>query len=67
MGAHSADQVPVHAQPLGAVSDLAIYRAILAIRGEPSGYCRRLLLDLAPGQQSQLRELLASSEMLPVG
>jgi 4-hydroxy-tetrahydrodipicolinate synthase len=43
---------------LGPVSDLAIYRAMLRLRGEHGGYCRPPLLDLSEAQLEQLRRIL---------
>jgi 4-hydroxy-tetrahydrodipicolinate synthase len=51
-------------QPLGPVSDLAIYRAILELRGVPGGFCRRPLLPLTDPQRSQLVALLKDSDLL---
>lgn len=43
---------------LGPASDLAIYRAILRLRGQPAGYCRKPLLELDTGQLRKLRAAL---------
>jgi 4-hydroxy-tetrahydrodipicolinate synthase len=53
-------------QPLGPASDLAIYRAMLRLRGQVAGYCRAPLLDLTPNQVDRLRELLEMSGLVPV-
>jgi 4-hydroxy-tetrahydrodipicolinate synthase len=52
--------------PLGAVGDLAIYRAILRLRGHEGGYCRAPLLDLTSEQVDRLREVLEPSRLVPV-
>jgi len=44
--------------PLGPVSDLAIYRAMLRLRGETAGYCRAPLRELSAEQETRLRTLL---------
>jgi len=44
--------------PLGQVSDLAIYRAMLRLRVDPAGYCRAPLLELTPAQVDRLKGLL---------
>jgi 4-hydroxy-tetrahydrodipicolinate synthase len=44
--------------PLGPVSDLAIYRAMLRLRGETAGYCRAPLRELTADQEARLRTLL---------
>ena len=44
--------------PLGLVSDLAIYRAMLRLRGETAGYCRAPLRELTADQEARLRTLL---------
>jgi 4-hydroxy-tetrahydrodipicolinate synthase len=49
-------------QLLGPVSDLAIYRAILELRGLRGGHCRPPLLDLSPPQRERLAELLSECE-----
>jgi 4-hydroxy-tetrahydrodipicolinate synthase len=54
-------------QPLGPASDLAIYRAMLRLRGQPAGYCRAPLLDLRPEQVDRLRVLVESIDAVPVG
>jgi len=46
-------------QPLGAVSDLALYRGILRLRGEHGGYCRAPLRDLDAGQISALARIVS--------
>ena len=43
---------------LGPASDLAIYRAVLRLRGEPAGYCRKPLLDLDARQVQRLKARL---------
>jgi 4-hydroxy-tetrahydrodipicolinate synthase len=45
--------------PLGPASDLAIYRAILRLRGQPAGYGRKPLLELDAAQVRKLRGILA--------
>lgn len=45
-------------QPMGPVSDLAIYRQILNLRGRHGGHCRPPLRDLDAGQTRQLAQLL---------
>lgn len=45
-------------QPLGAVSDLALYRQILRLRGQHGGFCRPPLRDLDPDQVRKLAEIL---------
>lgn len=54
-------------QPLGPVSDVAIYRGILRLRGEDGGHCRAPLLDLTPDQVERLRALLEPVGLVPVG
>lgn len=54
-------------QPLGPVSDLAIYRGILRLRGEDGGHCRAPLLELTPDQMQRLRALLEPVGLAPVG
>ena len=44
--------------PLGPVSDLAIYRAMLRLRGETAGFCRAPLRELSAEQETRLRTLL---------
>jgi 4-hydroxy-tetrahydrodipicolinate synthase len=46
-------------QPLGAVSDLAIYRSILKLRGQHGGYCRSPLRDLSADQARVLAATIA--------
>ncbi len=53
-------------QPLGPAGDLAIYRAMLRLRGQPAGYCRAPLLDLGADQVARLRILLESIDGVPV-
>lgn len=53
-------------QSLGAVSDLAIYRAILRLRGQVAGHCRPPLLDLDAAQYAVLERTLDSSGLVPV-
>ena len=53
-------------QPLGPASDLAIYRAMLRLRGQVAGYCRAPLLDLAPEQVERLRPLLEPIDAVAV-
>jgi 4-hydroxy-tetrahydrodipicolinate synthase len=53
-------------QPLGPASDLAIYRAMLRLRGQVAGYCRAPLLDLAPEQVDRLRPLLEPIDAVAV-
>ncbi|GAA0411724.1 4-hydroxy-tetrahydrodipicolinate synthase [Acrocarpospora corrugata] len=48
-------------QPLGPVSDLAIYREMLTMRGLPGGHSRTPLLPLTPAQRETLARLLAGS------
>jgi 4-hydroxy-tetrahydrodipicolinate synthase len=47
-------------QPLGPVSDLAIWRGVLALRGQAAGHCRRPILDLESTQQARLRDILVA-------
>jgi 4-hydroxy-tetrahydrodipicolinate synthase len=48
--------------PFGApVGDLALYRAILRMRGRTAGYCRRPLLELTAPQVEKLRELIGEA------
>ncbi len=49
-------------QPLGPAGDLAIYRAILRLRGLDSGYSRPPVRDLTEGQVEQLRALLSAAD-----
>jgi 4-hydroxy-tetrahydrodipicolinate synthase len=51
--------------PLGQVGDLAIYRAILRLRGQAAGHCRAPLLDLTPEQVDRLRALLEPAGLVP--
>jgi 4-hydroxy-tetrahydrodipicolinate synthase len=44
--------------PLGQIGDLALYRAMLRLRGEPAGFCRAPLQELTPDQVGRLAELL---------
>jgi 4-hydroxy-tetrahydrodipicolinate synthase len=53
-------------QLLGPVSDLAIYRGILRLRGQAAGYCRAPLLDLSPDQTERLRVLLERDALVPL-
>ena len=53
-------------QPLGGVGDLAIYRAILRVRGYEGGYCRAPLLDLTPEQVDRLQKILERGRLVPV-
>ena len=46
-------------QALGAASDLAIWRRVLALRGLPAGHCRRPILDLDATQRERLATLVA--------
>ena len=46
--------------------DLAIYRAMLRLRGQVAGYCRAPLLDLAPEQVERLRPLLEPIDAVAV-
>lgn len=48
-------------RPLGAVSDLAIYRSILNLWGRNGGYCRKPVLPLGPDGEVRLRSLLEQS------
>lgn len=48
-------------RPLGPVSDLAIYRAILELRGQPGGHCRAPLADLTGEQRERLADLVILS------
>lgn len=52
-------------QPLGPVSDLAIYRAILDLRGQHGGRCRAPLADLTGEQRERLADLLAAAGVRP--
>lgn len=52
-------------QLLGPVSDLAIYRGILRLRGQVAGYCRAPLLDLSADQLERLRAILHPSGLVP--
>ncbi|MGW3955496.1 dihydrodipicolinate synthase family protein [Streptomyces sp. NPDC004752] len=45
-------------QPLGPVSDLAIYREMLTMRGLPGGYSRAPLRPLTSGQRETLARIL---------
>jgi 4-hydroxy-tetrahydrodipicolinate synthase len=45
--------------PLGPIGDLALYRAILRMRGEAAGFCRAPLAELSADQVERLRTLLA--------
>ena len=47
--------------PLGPVSDLAIWRAVLTLRGQVGGHCRRPILDLDEAQRGRLAALLAGT------
>jgi 4-hydroxy-tetrahydrodipicolinate synthase len=47
--------------PLGPVSDLAIWRAVLTLRGQVGGHCRRPILDLDEAQRGRLAALLAGA------
>ncbi len=49
-------------QPLGPVGDLALYRAILRLRGQTAGHCRRPLLELTADQEARLKTLLAAPD-----
>ena len=51
--------------PLGNVGDLAIYRAILRLRGHEGGYCRAPLLDLTAEQTDRLRTILEPRRLVP--
>jgi 4-hydroxy-tetrahydrodipicolinate synthase len=44
---------------LGPIGDLALYRAILRLRGETAGFCRAPLAELSTEQIEKLRTLLA--------
>ena len=48
-------------QPLGPVGDLAIWRAVLVLRGQVGGRCRRPILDLDEAQRARLAVLLAET------
>lgn len=48
-------------RPLGAVSDLAIYRSILNFWGRKGGYCRRPVLPLGAAEEALLKSLLEKS------
>jgi 4-hydroxy-tetrahydrodipicolinate synthase len=50
---------------LGPASDLAIYRAILTLRGAVGGHCRAPLLDLTPAQYETLRTILEPAGLVP--
>jgi 4-hydroxy-tetrahydrodipicolinate synthase len=52
-------------QPLGPASDLAIYRAMLRLRGQVAGFCRAPLLELTPVQVERLRGLLDAIDAVP--
>ena len=52
-------------QQVGSVSDLAIYRAILNLRGAKGGYCRPPLLDLTAEQYGLLEAILTEAEIGP--
>jgi 4-hydroxy-tetrahydrodipicolinate synthase len=54
-------------QLLGPVSDLAIYRGILQLRGHEGGHCRAPLLDLTADQMDTLRTLLEPVGLVRVG
>jgi 4-hydroxy-tetrahydrodipicolinate synthase len=45
-------------RPLGPIGDLALYRAILRLRGETAGFCRKPLQELNPDQVDRLRGML---------
>jgi 4-hydroxy-tetrahydrodipicolinate synthase len=49
----------------GATSDLAIYRAILRLRGQDSGHCRAPLLDLTASQVETVRARLEPLGLVP--
>ncbi len=51
--------------PLGAVGDLALYRAILRLRGETAGFCRAPLAELRPDQIDRLRTMLPAHPTEP--
>ena len=48
-------------QPLGAVSDLALYRQVLTLRGQYGGFCRAPLRELDPDQVRKLAAILKGS------
>jgi 4-hydroxy-tetrahydrodipicolinate synthase len=48
-------------QPLGAVSDLALYRQILRLRGQHGGFCRAPLRELDSDQVLKLAGMLNRS------
>ena len=52
-------------QQLGPASDLAIYRAILRLRGHDGGHCRAPLLDLTNDQVMRLRAILEPAGLAP--
>jgi 4-hydroxy-tetrahydrodipicolinate synthase len=52
-------------QQLGPASDLAIYRAILGLRGHDGGHCRAPLLDLTDDQVTRLRAILEPAGLAP--
>ena len=54
-------------QQLGPVSDLAIYRAVLNLRGQDGGHCRAPLLDLSDDQVSRLKAILEPANLIHVG
>ena len=54
-------------QELGPASDLAIYRAILRLRGLQGGYSRAPVHDLTVDQVGQLRALLGPVGLVPTG
>ncbi|WP_053202657.1 dihydrodipicolinate synthase family protein [Jiangella muralis] len=50
--------------PLGAAGDLALYRAMLEIRGEHGGHCRPPLLPLTPEQRTELARIMTENPAL---
>jgi hypothetical protein len=48
-------------QPLGPVSDLAIWRSVLDFWGLEGGYCARPTLPLTPEQQKSLAGILTAT------
>lgn len=53
--------------PLGPLSDIALYRSILALRGRPVGPSRLPTRDLDRDQLARLRDLLAAAGLLEDG
>ena len=53
--------------PLGPLSDIAVYRSILALRGRPVGPSRLPTRDLDGDQVTRLRDMLAAAGLLEDG